>query len=73
MTLEITSRNTLDPTVVAGEFASFVDSLNIAAASGKQFVIAAEVRGDEETHVALETRNITRVRDLGSIGAFIGR
>lgn len=64
MTLEVTSRETLEPTLVAGKFEDFVTDLNIAAASGKVFVIATELRNGSERHVALETRNITRIRDL---------
>jgi hypothetical protein len=72
MTLEITSRDTLDSTVVAGDFASFINDLNIAAAAGKQYVLCTEIRNGEHSPVALETRNITRIRDLGAHDAFIG-
>lgn len=73
MTLEITSRETLDPTLVSGDFPGFINDLNIAAAAGKQFVIATEIRDGQELNVALETRNITRIRDLGGVDAYIGR
>lgn len=71
MTVEVTSRDTLDPTRCEGRFVDFVNDLNIAAAAGKAFVLAQEAgRGP----VALETRNITRVRDLGEEepSAYIG-
>ena len=42
--LEITSAGALEPTLVKGDFGAFVSDLNIAAASGKQFVIALEER-----------------------------
>jgi hypothetical protein len=48
--------------------------LNLAAAQGKQFVVATEVRDSETQPVALETRNITRIRVLDGIeDAFVGR
>lgn len=74
MTLEITSRETLDTTTVEGDFASFINDLNVAAASGKQFVVATEIRPDGQTcPVGLETRNITRIRDLTDMDdAFVG-
>jgi hypothetical protein len=72
--LEITSRDTLDTTVVTGEFVEFIQDLNLAAAQGKQFVVATEVRDSETQPVALETRNITRIRVLDGIeDAFVGR
>lgn len=75
MTLEVTSRETLEPTIVASDFAQFVNDLNLAAAAGKQYVIATEVRDGRESPVALETRNIVRIRDLGENAedAFVGR
>jgi hypothetical protein len=71
--LEITSRDTLDETLIEGDFHSFINDLNIAAASGKQFVIAAEVREDGSEPVAFETRNITRIRVSEAERAFVGR
>lgn len=72
MTVEITSRDTLDPTICTGSFGSFVQELNLAAAAGHQYVVAKEIRADGEAHVALETRNITRIRDLGDSDSLIG-
>lgn len=75
MRCEITSRDTLDPTIIAGDFTKFLNDLNVAAVAGKQFVIATEVRADgEQAPVGLETRNITRIRPIdGYDDAFVGR
>jgi hypothetical protein len=71
--LEVSLRDTLDATIVEGEFDAFISNLNIAAASGKQFVVAVEVRDDGTEPVAFETRNITRVRPVSVEDAFVGR
>lgn len=71
--LEITSKGTLDATIVEGDFQTFINDLNLAAAQGKQFVVATEQRDGETQPVALETRNITRIRVMGFEDAFIGR
>jgi hypothetical protein len=75
MTVEVTSRDTFDATVVEGDFVQFVNDLNLAAAAGKQFVLFTEVRPDGSTNpVALEARNITRAREVtGDSSDFIGR
>lgn len=68
--IEITSTGTLDPTIVEADMAALVYDLNIAAASGKQFIIMQEHGAGA---VALETRNITRMREIeGDADAFIG-
>lgn len=66
--IEITSRDTLDPTIVEADMATLVNDLNIAAAAGKQFVILQEHGAGA---VALETRNITRMREREDEDAFI--
>lgn len=72
--IEITSRGVLDPTKVRESFGEFVNNLNIAAAAGKQFVIATEVRDDNEPDdVALNTQLIARIRPLEVEDAFVGR
>lgn len=68
MSVEVTSQNTLDPTICEGNFLSLINDLNLAAATGKQFVILQELNGGP---VALETRAITRIRELQD--AFIGQ
>lgn len=70
--LEVTSRATLDPTIVEGDIEKILSDLNVAAAAGKHFVLMTEVRGSERTPVMLETRNITRVREV-DLDAFVGR
>lgn len=72
--VEITSRGVLDPTQITEDFSQFVDNLNIAAASGKQFVIATENRdeGDPEP-VALNTQLIARIRPVDVEDAFVSR
>jgi ABC-type microcin C transport system duplicated ATPase subunit YejF len=66
--LEITSRDTLDPTIMEGDLAELVNDLNLAAAKGKQFVVVTE-KGSGNT--ALETRNITRIREKDGDNAFV--
>lgn len=73
MTVEITLKNTLDPSYVAGDFATFINDLNIAAAASKQYVIATEIRDGTTNPVAFETRNITRIRDVSNQDALLGR
>lgn len=70
MTVEITVRDVVDPVQIEGDFAGFIADLNIAAASGKQFVICKELGGGP---VAFETRNITIMRDAEDDSSFIGR
>ncbi len=74
MTCEITHKNTFEPTIIEGDFMAFINDLNIAAANGKQFVVANEARPDGSlAPVAFETRNITRIRNVDSDAcAFIG-
>lgn len=67
-TLEITSRDTLDPTLVEGEFLDLVNNLNIAAATGKQFLLVDE-KGSGNT--AIEIKNITRIRERKDDDAFV--
>jgi hypothetical protein len=61
MTVEITSRDTLETTMVRGDLIEVVHNMNLAAATGKQFVVCEDVSGGA---VALETRNITRMREI---------
>ncbi len=74
MTVEVSLKSTLDATIVNGPFIAFIGELNLAAAQGKQYVIAMERRPDGSTaQVAFETRNITRIRDLDDENsAYIG-
>lgn len=70
--IEVTSRGVLDTTTLAGSFPDFVNSLNIAAASGKQFVLAREVTEEGEDDVALNTELIAVARPVDA-DAFVGR
>jgi hypothetical protein len=72
MTVEITSKGTLDPTIVKGDHLALLNELNLAAAQGKQFVLLEEEGGPYGGGpVILETRNITRVRTMEGTSAFI--
>jgi hypothetical protein len=73
MTVEITLKSTMDPSYVVGDFATFINDLNLEAAAGKQYVIATEQRDGATNPVAFETRNITRIREVEVEDAFIGR
>lgn len=66
--LEITSRDTLDPTIVESDLVQLVNDLNVAASGGKQFVIVTE---KDSGNTALETRNITRIREKDGDNAFV--
>jgi hypothetical protein len=72
--VEIFLKSTLDTTYLVGDFVGFIHDLNIAAASGKQYVIATEQRADGSTNsVAFETTSITKIRDAEDVDrAFIG-
>ncbi len=68
MTLEITVRDLLEPIKIEAEMIGFINDMNIAAASGKHFVIAQE---KDRGPVAFETRNVTVIRDIEE-DAFLG-
>jgi hypothetical protein len=61
MTVEIWSKGQLDTTLVAGTLAEVVNAMNMTNAKGMQFIIMDEEGGGS---VALETRNITRMREV---------
>lgn len=72
--IDVTSRGVLDTTRLAGSFDEFIANLNIAAASGKRFVIATEAVDDGDNGpVALNTDLIARVRPVEVEDAFVGR
>lgn len=72
--IDVTSRGILDTTRLAGSFDEFIANLNIAAASGKQFVIATEANEDgNDANVALNTQLIARIRPVDVEDAFVGR
>lgn len=67
MSVEISSRDTLDPIVVEGEFLDVVNSINTAAANGRSLGVFEEEDG---TPVAVFIQNVTRLR--GRDNAFVG-
>lgn len=72
MTCEISVKSAMEATRIVGDFAQFVNDLNIAAASGKQFIICTEEHADGTTApVAFDTRNITRIREIQVDNAFL--
>lgn len=71
MSCEVQLRDALQSVHVVGNFGDFVNNLNIAVASGKQFIVMEEIGAGP---VAFETRNITLVRESEEdLNAFIGR
>lgn len=70
MLIEVVSRNALEPTFVEGDLADLLNQLNMASASNHHFVLMSQPGG---RNVLLETRNITRVREIDDSDAFIGR
>lgn len=70
--LEVTSRGTIDPTTIVGGFDDAINSLNIAAASGKQFAVFTEhVPNGEDRYVGLNTQLIARIRPVEADDAFL--
>ena len=70
--LEITSKGLLDPTTIVGGFDEAINSLNIAAASGKQFAVFTEhVPNGEDHYVGLNTQLIARIRPVDDADAFL--
>lgn len=67
MTIEITSRDTFEPTIVSGSFKDIVQELELEATKNNHFALFHEVLPEGgSAPVALEMRNITRLRDLDS-------
>lgn len=65
---EIESRDSLEKTVVEADIISVVNDCNVAAATGKQFVLFKE--HDKDSPVALMTGNITKMRPYDAVAAF---
>ena len=70
MAVELTLSGALDTVLIDGNFAAYVNDLNIAAASGKQYLIATEFKGG---NIALDTRKILIARDRDDESIFVGR
>jgi len=68
MAVEIWFRDSLDSEIVEGDLIALTNSLNIAAANGKQFTILDSPKGD----VMVQTRNILRARETEAVDAFLG-
>jgi hypothetical protein len=66
--VEIWFRDSLESEVVEGDLIALTNSLNIAAANGKQFTILDSPKGD----VMVQTRNILRAREAEGVDAYIG-
>lgn len=74
MTLELTIHGQIQPLYLEGDYATFINDLNLAAAQGKQYVLATEARPDGVTApVGIETKSITLIRESDAEDAFIGR
>jgi hypothetical protein len=59
MTVALTIQDSFNRVMVNGDFAAFIGELNLAAASGKQYVICTEINGNP---VALDRHSIRAVR-----------
>lgn len=66
--MEVMSTGMLEPTLIEGDMHHMLQALNLAASEGKQFVLLEDVNG---LRVGLETRNITRIREIDPDKAFI--
>lgn len=66
--MEVMSTGMLEPTLIEGDMHHMMQELNLAATAGKQFVLFEDVNG---LKVGLETRNITRIREIDPDKAFI--
>jgi hypothetical protein len=58
-----------EPVRLEGNFISFIQELNLAAAQGKQYVICSELGGGD---IALETRAIKVIRGMEEADAYLG-
>lgn len=70
MVVVVWSRNSLEPRRIQGDLISLVNDMNIAAASGKQFVV---VQKEDGAPVAIQTQNITTMDQEDESDAYIGR
>lgn len=68
MSVALTMTDVFDPVRVQGDFPTFVNELNLAAAAGKQYVITREVGGGD---IALETKAIKVIRNQENEDAYI--
>lgn len=66
--LEVMSTGMLEPTLLDADLLTMLNELNLSAAQGKHFIHMTDVSG---ASVLLETRNITRVREVKTADAFI--
>lgn len=62
MTIAIRMRGDISEIVVPATFQQFVAELNVAGATGKQYVIMTDT---DEHSIALNTQNILTVREVG--------
>lgn len=73
MSIEITSRDSFEKTVIEGDFLALTNELNLAAAQGKQFVIFTEILPDgETTPCAVYVGNLIKARELPARENLIG-
>lgn len=67
MTVEITSRDSLDATMIEGDLIAVTHTMNTASANGKQFIVVTEEGGPYGGGpCAIEIKNITRMREVPS-------
>lgn len=68
MGVEIWFRESLETEIIDGDLLALTNTLNVAAANGKQFSIFESPKGD----VMVQTRNILRAREVDGVDALIG-
>lgn len=66
--IEIASTGMLEPTKIEGDMATLLNELNMAHAKNQVFIVMKDVTG---APVLLETRNITRARELPETESFM--
>lgn len=65
MALHVRMRGDIDALEVSGNFNQFVDSVNLAAAAGRQYVILEDLHGNP---MALNQSNILTVQEVEDVG-----
>lgn len=70
MPIAVTMRGMLEPILIKEDFQTAVTDMNIAAASGKEFLLANSVDGGA---IAMALHNILSIREVEEDDALIGR
>jgi hypothetical protein len=65
LVLQIRMRGDIDALVANGTFDNFVNSVNLAAAAGRQYVILEDLNGNP---MALNQSNILTIQEIEDVG-----